>query len=1177
MNPEGPTPPRSQPPEQPGTREAERLFQSALDLPAAERTAFLDARCPTGSPLRAEVEELLSHFDQAGDDFLATTDRRQTVTSELARERSSVGPYPVLGRLGEGGMGEVYRARDPRLDREIAVKVLPRVVADDAEWQAQIQREARLLASLNHPNIATVFSLEEHEGEQLLTMELVHGETLADRLARGPIALGDTLIWLQQVASAIEAAHKKGVVHRDLKPGNVMITDEGRAKVLDFGIASSIRTDSTAGNARHAGTPGYMSPEQIRGEPPDPRTDLFAFGSILYECITGRRAFPGDSVAAVVKSTLEREVDWKALPSSVPDRIVNVLTQCLEKDPVARTSVMARARRPLEEELTQRSHVPTGGAGLESVPNNLPTPLNSFVGRGSERAQIESALYHSRCVTVVGSGGSGKSRLALEVARGSLANWTDGVWLVEFAAVDDSNAVPATIARTLGVPPHAGRSTLDTIATFLEDRHLLLILDNCEHVLELAADSVDQMLRSARGVHVLATSRERLGVSGEHLIPLPSLGLPDSTTGMTKDLGTIRESEAIRLFLERSRSAGVDLDVTADNADVIAEICRSLDGIPLALELAAARVKVLALDELAERLNDRFRILSSGSRTALPRQRTLRATIDWSYDLLEEAERVLFRRLAVFSGGWTLRAAEDVCAGERIEGWQVLDLHTRLVEKSLVELDAAKSEGRTRYRMLESVREYAHHRLGEVGESNELQERHGRYYLQRSEEVATHLRGPEQAMWLSSLENEHDNLRSALSYLVEHDPDAGLRLATALGRFWAVRGHWKEGRRLLRRAIEAQPHGDAGEAMAKAICWAGTLARMDGDIAAAKPLFERSLGMAKEVEDRRTMATALSNLGHLCHMQGDYTVARQRYEECLVIRRELDDLHDIATSLTSLGSVLDALGNSTEAERIFEENLAITRRIGDLPLVSTALVNLGRVASYRGDYRKARELSDEALRITKEIGDRRLLAQALQSRGAIAFQEEDYDTAYEAYSESLALREQLEDRRTAGHSLAGLGYTACLRGDFDLARQHLHDSLSAGRETGDLPGVSYALSGLGYLASELGDLDESERCLDEGLRLALRSGDLLVTVVTLEGLGTVHCGRGDSPAAVRYFAAAETIRDRVLVPMSRYAQRRRESCLDRARADLGDDRFEIEWNEGGSTPIEALVKDPETP
>ncbi|MEZ4648096.1 MAG: serine/threonine-protein kinase [Candidatus Eisenbacteria bacterium] len=318
MNPELPNPDdRSGNLEHEGTRDAERLFQDALDLPATERAAFLDIHCPAGSRLRSDVEELLRHFDEAGEDFLATSDHRQTVVSGVAQDRAAIGPYPVLGRLGEGGMGEVYRAHDRRLDREVAIKVLPSVVADDADWQAQIQKEARLLASLNHPNIATVFSLEDHEGEQFLTMELVHGETLAERLARAPIALGETLAWLQQVASAIEAAHKKGVVHRDLKPGNVMITAEGRAKVLDFGIASSIRSEPmapapTTEQIRPAGTPGYMSPEQIRGEPPDPRTDLFAFGCILYECLSGRRAFSGDSVAAVGEVDLGHEIDWRA-------------------------------------------------------------------------------------------------------------------------------------------------------------------------------------------------------------------------------------------------------------------------------------------------------------------------------------------------------------------------------------------------------------------------------------------------------------------------------------------------------------------------------------------------------------------------------------------------------------------------------------------------------------------------------------------------------------------------------------------------------------------------------------------------------------------------------------------------------------------------------------------------
>ncbi len=1152
--------------------DVEGLFQRAVDLPPDERDAFLDARCPPGTSRRREVEKLLRHFDDAEGHFLEgpLPDLGLSPVFAETAPPERIGDYAVIDRLGQGGMGVVYLARDPRLEREVAIKVLPPIMAADQHWQRRIQSEARLLASVNHPNIATIYSLEEAEGERFLTMERVRGESLAQRLARESLPLLDTLSIAQQVASALEAAHRQGVVHRDLKPDNIMITGDGRVKVLDFGIASSVHAADGPAMVRAVGTPGYMSPEQIRGEPIDPRTDIWAFGCLLYECLAGLRAFPERPGSDPIAATLQGELDWRCLPASVPDSIRSLLEQCLAPSARERLGVVAQARRRIEEEIAVRAHRAPPTVPSLDVPNNLPASLSTFVGREAEIADVGRLLREHVVVTLTGSGGCGKSRLALEVARTGIAEWTDGAWFVELAPISDPASVKPAIAAALGLREHPGQSVAESILSFLRDRHLLLILDNCEHVIAEVADVATLVLRSCPGVRILATSRERLSIDGETIYQTPALGLPD-TTG-DESLSDVIETESVRLFLDRARIARRDFNPAPEDVPALVQICRRLDGIPLALELAAARVAVLTIEEIAERLDDRFRFLTSKSKSALPQHKTLLATIEWSHQLLDENEQVLLRRLAVFAGGWTLRTAETVCAGSEIEGWEILDLHTQLVEKSLVDVDVVRTPGRARYRMLETVKAYSLDRMRDAGELDEIASRHCAAFTKLAERAERELRGPDQGKWLSTLEREHDNLRRALRHAFEHDTDTGLRLAAALGRFWAVRGHWKEGRGFLRRALEADRAAALTLSRASCVSWAGTIARIDNDLAEAQRLFEECLSMGQALGDRRTVATALSNLGHLAQMRGDFLAARSRYEECLAVRRELGNTQEISTSLTSLGMVAIALCEFDRARVLYEENLEISREIGDLSNEASALLNLSQIASREGDRERAHELIDRALSIGREVGDRRFIAVVLQSRGAQAFGEERWADSYADYSETMAIREELGDRRGVGHALSGLGYISYLRGDTVLARSQLDDSLARSREADDPAGMAYALCGLGYVSTEEGDLDYATEMLAESLRIRHEITDLMGLAVSLEGLGVVASVRGEMERAIELFSAADTIRERVSFPLTTHAQHKRELCLAAARAALGNEAFEDRWESARSVPVETIVE-----
>ena len=541
---------------------------------------------------------------------------------------------------------------------------------------------------------------------------------------------------------------------------------------------------------------------------------------------------------------------------------------------------------------------------LQAFANNLPLQVSSFVGRAQEMAKIQELLGQHRLVTLTGAGGTGKTRLALQAAAERLEEYGDGVWFADLAPLSDAALVVGTLAGVIGVSEEADRPLLETLTEVLRSQKTLLVLDNCEHVVGACAALAQSLLQSCPGVRVLATSREALNIAGERAWRVPALSVPDPQRlpVSEKDLGAVlMEYDSVRLFVERARAQRGEFVLGRGNATAVAQICRRLDGIPLALELAAARVRSLSVEQINERLDDRFRLLTGGSRTALPRQQTLRALIDWSYDLLDARGKTLLARLSVFAGGWSLEAAESVCAADGAEDWEVLDLLSGLVNKSLVVYD--EEEG-SRYRLLETVRQYASEILGASEAAANSRARHRDYFLSLAEEAEPLLNGPEQASWLSRLEREHDNLRAALSWCeAEAWPEQGsesegggtdsaaawLRLCVALGRFWEVRGHYGEGRLWLKRVLQRTEGRPISVMRARALNWAGTLAWRQGGFGTARALFEESLSGFRQIGDKKGAANALNNLGNVVHHQGDYDAARAFFEESLSLHRQIED------------------------------------------------------------------------------------------------------------------------------------------------------------------------------------------------------------------------------------------------------------------------------------------------
>jgi predicted ATPase/transcriptional regulator with XRE-family HTH domain len=738
---------------------------------------------------------------------------------------------------------------------------------------------------------------------------------------------------------------------------------------------------------------------------------------------------------------------------------------------------------------------------------NLPAPLTSFIGRGSEIAMLRGLLGPRRMaqaqadgdpvadpcrlLTLTGPGGCGKTRLAMQVAADLRADFPDGVWLVELAPLATPALVPQAVAAVLGVREESGRPLPAILAGAMHAKRLLLVLDNCEHQVLACAELADSLLRTCARLQILVTSQEPLGIAGERTWKVPSLSVPDSRQPASMD--RVLDSEAVQLFVERVRAVRPAFTLSARNADLVGQVCRRLDGIPLALELAAARLSAISLEALATRLDDRFRLLTGGSRTALPRRQTLRATLDWSYALLSETEQALLRRLAVFAGGWTLDAAEAVCTGEDIDVGAVLDLMAGLVNKSLVMLDEAEDpEGLGgRYHLLETVRHYAREHLTATGEEPALRKRHADCYLALAERAEPALEGPGQREWLDRLEADLDNLRAALCWAREGGQGIyGLRLSGAMRQFWVKHDHWSEGRRWLEEFLVLSAGAGPAEASmrARALSWVARLAFLQLDNAVVAGLAAQSVALCRELGDPAGLAEAL----YACGLApGDFRQGAACLEESLALRRELGDRRGLADSLYALANLTLRLGNPERALPAAEESLALYRELDHAWDIAGSLWLLGEVARALGNLGQATSLGEESLALFRDLREKRGIAIALWLLGEIMREQGDLGRAAALGEESLAVARDLGSGGSVGWALSGLGLAAAEQGDPRRAGALLAESLTFLQATGGNRGVACGLAGLAGVAYRLGQAQRAARLAGASAALFAHLGAVL--------------------------------------------------------------------------------------
>ncbi|GAA4061158.1 BTAD domain-containing putative transcriptional regulator [Actinomadura miaoliensis] len=791
---------------------------------------------------------------------------------------------------------------------------------------------------------------------------------------------------------------------------------------------------------------------------------------------------------------------------------------------------------------------------------NLPASPTELIGRTEAVAQVRALLDAHRLVTLTGPGGVGKTRLALETAARLLDAFPHGVWLVELGGLDQPDLLADVVAATLGVRDDAapGVRTDDRLARALRDRRMLLVLDNCEHLIEPVAGLAHRLLAAAPGVRILATSRETLKVGGEAVWAVPPLEPPYAATETGP--ATLRSFSAVRLFTARAAAAAPGFALTAENARAVAAICRRLDGIPLALELAATRVRALSVHELAERLDDRFRLLSAGRRDVPQRQRTLRATIDWSWELLTGPERAVLRRLSTHADGCSLEAAEAVCAGDGVRAEDVADLLSRLVDRSMVVV-TGDARG-YRYRLLESVAAYAAERLREAGESARVRGRHDDYYVALAERAAAHLRGPDQRQWLERLDVDHVNLRVAVESTVRRDrPDLALRLVDALAWYWFLRGRLGEGRRLLGLALD---HGGPAPASARAAAgaWRTAMDLLGRHGIDRTRRVRAALEPYDRLDDPGGRARAQWLLGEILLGSTDLSTGERLTEQALAAFERLGDRWGTAAALTTLAHHALARGDLAVCVRHAEQGAALFDELGDRWGRLRATDLLGRLAEIQGDHRRAAALLTEGLHLAEELGIWTQVSYMLSGLGRIAMLTGDLAEARRLHEQAMRLAGEHSHRPAEVFAELGLGMGARREGRLDVAEKLLRDALDWQRQVGFAPGIALALSELGFVAERRGTADIARDLHLEALTVAHRTGDPRAMALALEGLAGVHTLVGEHRHAARLLGAAAAARESTGAPLPPAARGDVDRITTAVRAVLDDETLAAELHHG---------------
>ena len=1082
----------------------EELFHELVDLPVPERDIRLEALGRRDPALRDELSALIRAF-WSSSSFLEPSDLLPySMPDRLSR-------YRILGELGRGAAGIVYLAEDPDLDRRIAIKTLT-LRTTDGTAPTLLREEARALAAVVHPNIAQVHSIETIDPDAttdasplaFLTMEYVPGGTLAERLHDTPLPLESALDYARQIAAALEAAHTQSIIHRDLKPANIRVTDDGWVKVLDFGLATLASTGAPV--AKAAGTPGYMSPEQCRGDAIDLRSDLWSFGAVLYECLTGVPATSGETLIELLEANRRGEVDLARLPDTLPAGITELIRSCLQADPTRRNVTAGGARLLLEEALLRLrvAALPGSDPGTPAPRGNLPRPISSFVGRREFLDKLSDRLREHRLVTLTGPGGVGKTRTAIEAAGRARGAFPGGCWFVDLSELAHGSDVHSAVARVLHPRDASRAATPDdyarAIAGQMADAPTLLLLDCCEHVIDATIHFVENLLAECLALTVLATSRQPLGIEGEEIVTLAPLTIPREGIGDADEGST----EAVELFLKRARGSLQAGSLTPAERALVHDICRRVDGLPLAIELAASHARALPLSEIQRRIVDGESLADLSARRPA-RHRSMRDLVEWSYRLLPQLDRTLLRRLSIFRGGCALADVEVVCVGSGIAAWQVYERMARLVERSLVDLDPESTgsrsdpSGSVRYRMIDSIRSFAASRLeAEPGERESVETR----YLEHLIRIAA-LRpgeeGPTSSNWVRRIEPDYPNLLHGLDLaLARGERDRAFLIGGRLCRYWLQTGSWAEGLEWMERLLtldheEDRPEQDPSSSRSphprdriEVLSQTARLAASMGQREKAAALAGRAVELARELNEPASLAQSLQSDGVAAWFRTDIATARARFEEALVLYEAIADRGGRAVCLANLGAVHSVNGDHETALGYHRASLALCREMGDRLAEAKGLLNLGRTEIMLGRPDVARTWLEEALAIHVRDRDPGGIAMTHHHLGDLELSRGRLEQARAHLLESARIRVRIGDLPAATSVLTSIAQAMDLQGESVRAAEIVACVLRR-----------FAMNEISHLPGQIARLE----ALRDGLAARLGSSAMAVATVRGESRG----------------------------------------------------------------------------
>ncbi len=1060
------------------------------------------------------------------------------------RVGQAFGNYQLMRLLGRGQFAEVYLGEHVHLGTQAAIKVLNGPL--ESRDREGFLTEARTLARLRHPHIVRVLDFGIEEATPFLVLDYAPGGSLRTLHPTGTrLPLATVVSYVTQMAEALQYAHHAHVIHRDLKPENLLVGQHQEVLLSDFGLAILVRSTYYQQTQEAAGTLAYMAPEQIEGHP-CAASDQYALAVVVYEWLCGRRPFEGSVNEVMVQHLSMAPPPLREREPMISAEVEHVVLKALAKDPKARFARVEDFAHALQEasrsEAAGRTLPTASSLAPVQVQDRsfppLPTLLTTLIGREQEVTAACAQLVRPevRLLTLLGTGGIGKTRLSLEVARAMQPHFADGVYFVHLASIGDPSLVVPTIAQVLGIRESGAQPLFAQVREALGSRHLLLVLDNVEQVVAVAPQ-LEELLSACPQLKLLVTSRALLHLGAEHVFPVPPLALPDPTWLPGEE--HLADAAAVALFVERARAIQPSFQLTTANARTVAEICVRLEGLPLAIELAAARIRLLPPQALLARLSQRLAVLTGGARSLPERQQTLRNTLKWSYDLLEEEERRLFRWLAVFVGGWTLEAAEAVWkAGLEPEAalFSPLDAVASLLDKSL--LLQVEQEGEPRLQMLMTVREYALECLASSGEMEVARQAHAIYYLALAEEAGSeHGGSQQQAVWLERLEREHDNLRAAMRWFLEQGEarqsyELALQLGGALRRFWLEHGHWSEGQSFLRQALVGS-EGITVPVRAKALSAAAHLALKQGVYAQGGALAEESLLLYRELGDTAGIAFSLYLLGNVAWLKGNYAAARSLTGEALACWREVGDQENAAWSLFHLAILTIEQGEYSRGHALFEETLRMHRELGNKRGIAASLLRLAWVSYYsQGDPSTERSLLKEGLALFRELGDKENIGDSLNTLGWVVLQQDETAMARSLAEESIVLFRELGPRQGIAESLLLLARVAALEGNYAAARTLYEEILALLREEGDKWDIAFGL----------------------------------------EGLASVVAAQGEPAWAARLWGSAEALRESIGAPMPPVERAPYERAVTAIHAHLGEKAFATVWAEGRAmTPKQALA------